>query len=55
MGMNLRGGQMIEVQIGSNKRDIEDASQSWINEQLGRRRRDEGVSAYKSATNLRCA
>lgn len=31
---------MIEVQIGSEKRGIKDASPSWIREQLDRRRRE---------------
>ena len=33
---------MIKVRIGSEERDINDASGSWITEQLVRRRRDEG-------------
>lgn len=31
---------MIEVQIGSEKRGVNDASSSWIREQLDRRRRE---------------
>lgn len=40
--MSLQGGQMITVRIGNEERDIKDASESWITEQLVRRRRDEG-------------
>lgn len=31
---------MIEVQIGTIKKKLEDIQESWINEQLARRRRD---------------
>lgn len=31
---------MITVQIGEETRTLEDASESWINEQINRRRRD---------------
>lgn len=30
----------VEVQIGSEKRSIDDSSPSWINDQINRRRRD---------------
>lgn len=31
---------MITVEIGESKRDLEDASPDWINQQINRRRRD---------------
>lgn len=47
----------VEVQIGSEKRSIDDASPSWINDQINRRRKDGSpvcvrVSIIKNSINL---
>lgn len=42
---------MIEVQIGNDKRNLKDASPSWINEQLERRRREGGAVCVQVFVN----
>ncbi len=51
---------MIEVQIGSIKKNLEEVNAGWINEQLARRRRDDEpvcvqVFIDKSPLNMRLA